>query len=178
MYDPLVDWAVGEDTLGVAKLTNFLDTNAGGGGPATSAAVAAITSTPSTSTSNRIDGTSSWPTNLADIVDDKSTRDALEAQFVELKPEWIQNRSVQYIRICHTYILNNHTHTAPLFSNTVFRPFFLLSSILLLLFLLQLNCIPFFTKHTTHHIHITFEIVEMAFAHLLICSVVRKNVLK
>lgn len=109
VYDPLVDWAV-EDTIGATNNANVVDASSA------TAAVAA---------SNRIGnrqlafGANSISAATATVtIDDDArhkqipnelTRDALAIQFAEIKPEWIQNRSVHI----HTHT-SSHTHIVSL----------------------------------------------------------------
>lgn len=106
VYDPLVDWAVGEDTIGATTNANVVD-------------VSSALPSAAPPSSNRIGnrqlaiGVNSNVSASSVAIDDDArhkqisnelTRDALAIQFAEIKPEWIQNRSV------HTHTIHARTH--------------------------------------------------------------------
>lgn len=89
VYDPLVDWAVAEDTVGGANETATSSNRhraVGGGGERDR---------------HHIGGTA---TEMAFGIEtarkqmqEEFTRDTLIIQFTELKPDWLQNRSVTHL---------------------------------------------------------------------------------
>lgn len=97
VYDPLVDWAVGEDTIGATNNANVVDAPS-----ATAPAASASASFNRIGNRQLAIGANGISVNSVAIDDDarhkqipnELTRDALAIQFAEIKPEWIQNRSV------------------------------------------------------------------------------------
>lgn len=93
VYDPLVDWAVAEDTVGGGNETSTSSSRhraVGGGGERDR---------------HHIGGTATafGATEMAFGIEtarkqmqDEFTRDTLIIQFTELKPDWLQNRSVTH----------------------------------------------------------------------------------
>lgn len=96
VYDPLVDWAVGEDIVGPEVTT-------GGSRYRTDAASKAGTSAIATGKDTTIVGSVCHATEAAfglelrqarKQLQHEVTRDTLAIHFIEIKPDWLQNRSV------------------------------------------------------------------------------------
>lgn len=93
VYDPLVDWAVAEDTLG----TNDAATHR---------------HRALTEQDRHNIGTVFGATEMAFGIEtarkqmqDEFTRDTLIIQFTELKPDWLQNRSVFHVFVVHVFCI-------------------------------------------------------------------------
>lgn len=100
MYDPLVDWAVAEDTVGGGNDTATSSNRhraVGGGGERDR---------------HHIGGTATalGATEMAFGIEtarkqmqDEFNRDTLIIQFTELKPDWLQNRSVTHLNYMRNF---------------------------------------------------------------------------
>lgn len=102
VYDPLVDWAVGEDTISTANNAAIDGTNN------RNRSLLMVSDKTNALTSITKDhrlniGSAYGATEVAfgietmqarKQIQDEITRDTLAIQFTEIKPEWIQNRSV------------------------------------------------------------------------------------
>lgn len=162
MYDPLVDWAVGEDTIGATNNANVIDVSSA----TTSAAAASSTSSNRAGNRQLAIGANSVSAVSVAIDDDtrpkqipnEMTRDALAIQFAEIKPEWIQNRSV-HIRT-HT-----HAHTHIVFLNF----FLLLFRIIFYFVIFKIMSIRFFFLSLLSLLLLlllAFSMAEIVLAHL------------
>lgn len=96
VYDPLVDWAVAEDTVGGGNETATSSNRhraVGGGGDRDRHHIGggggAATAFGATEMAFGIE-------TARKQMQDEFTRDTLIIQFTELKPDWLQNRSVTH----------------------------------------------------------------------------------
>lgn len=99
VYDPLVDWAVGEDTItATTSVTDTTSTNAGAGNKnrsyliGTGSNVGINKDRPAYGTTDSVFGSDLKQARKQ--LEHEVTRDTLAIHFTEIKPDWIKNRSV------------------------------------------------------------------------------------
>lgn len=123
VYDPLVDWAVGEDTI--ATSNNATIDGAANRNRSILMVADKGNALPAVTKDHRLNigaayGASEVAFGIESLqtrkqIQDEVTRDTLAIQFTEIKPEWIQNRSVfsafKYVWFLfdthHIHILNS-----------------------------------------------------------------------
>lgn len=121
MYDPLVDWAVGDDTVGgevaaaaaaVATASNVATASIAAGAAATTSASSAGAARNRPWTGSNILSATKGPAIVGTVcnateavlgmelrqarkqLQQEVTRDTLAIHFIEIRPDWLQNRSV------------------------------------------------------------------------------------
>lgn len=102
VYDPLVDWAVGEDTVGGETITTIVSSTASSRNrPGVTSKTGNIVTTAAKGTA--IIGSVCNATEAAlgmelrharKQLQHEVTRDTLAIHFIEIRPDWMQNRSV------------------------------------------------------------------------------------
>lgn len=100
VYDPLVDWAVAEDTIGGGNETATSSNRhrtIGGGGERDRHHIGGTTTNTATTTAFGATEMAFGIETARKQMQDEFNRDTLIIQFTELKPDWLQNRSVTYV---------------------------------------------------------------------------------